>query len=197
MHQISCFLQLHNCTSFLIWDSNQLINIEIISLRKWYYLMHDLFLRIVLTEKSWLKCHHFSVLFYQQFADPFSKRSVQRLWCCQALLSTSYFCTVPGSSHLVGYSFLSAVLTVSCCSAKGPCTCLLHRPFLQSLQYLFQYCFKVCQDFYHPCYKTIYATQSSSCNSLFFLFPQLLEHRFSAKNKQYSAFWEQAVPRVQ
>lgn len=143
MHQISCLLQLHNCTSFFfffIWDSNQLINIEIISLRKWYYLMHDLFLRIILTEKSWQKCHYFSVLFYRHLAAPFSKRPVQRLWGYCAILSTCY-CYKFLEVHLVGFSFLSTLLTVGCCSAKGPCTSQFHRPLLRYLQHLFLYWF--------------------------------------------------------
>lgn len=72
-------------------------------------------------------------------------------WPCveNMVLTTIQFLEV----HLVVFSFLSALLTVSCCRARGPSTSLLHRPLVQNLQYLFLYCFKVFQDFYHPCLK--------------------------------------------
>lgn len=98
-------------------------------------------------------------------------------WPCVEIvvLTTIQFLEV----DLVGFSFESALLTVSCCSAKGLSTSLLHRPPVLNLQDLFLYCFKVFQDFYHSCYKTSYETQSSSCTPLFFL---LLEHTFSAQH---------------
>lgn len=98
-------------------------------------------------------------------------------WPCVEIvvLATIQFLEV----HLVVFSFPSALLTVSCCSAKGLSTSLLHRQLLQNLQYLFLYCSKVFQDFCHPCYKTSYVTQSYYCTPLFFL---LLEHTFSAQH---------------
>lgn len=121
--------------------------------------------------------------------------------CCSTytllILSTKGLCrdygaTVHNCLHLtaiqflevreVGFSFISALLTVGCCSAKGPSTSLLHRPLVQSLQYLFLYAFEVFQDFYHPDYKTSCVTQSTSYSPLFFLLLQLLEHMFSAQH---------------
>lgn len=129
MHQISCLLQLHNCISFFLdLGFKSAYKYWNYKLKEMVYVMHDLFLRIILTEKSWLKCRHFSVLFYWHFAGPFrGPAEIMVLLCtfvCILLLS------VPGSSF-------GALLTVSCCSAKGSSTSLFHRPLPQNLQHLF------------------------------------------------------------
>lgn len=116
MHQISCLLQLHNCISFFLdLGFKSAYKYWNYKLKEMVYVMHDLFLRIILTEKSWLKCRHFSVLFYWHFAGPFSKRPVQRLWRYCALLYASYYCQFL-EVHLV----LSSLLAVAVLKDLAP-----------------------------------------------------------------------------